>query len=91
MGKGLENEEIAMSDHQCRYCQGELESKLVTRVQRYEDHWFVIENLPALVCRQCGESYYTPSAHDLVIELITSESPPTRMEAVAVYDAKKAS
>lgn len=80
-----------MSDHQCRYCQGELESKLVTRAQRFEDRWFVIENLPALVCKQCGETYYSPDAHDLVIQLITSDSAPTRIESVAVYDAKKAS
>jgi YgiT-type zinc finger domain-containing protein len=87
----LENEEVNMTSHECRYCQGELEAKLVTRVQAYEGQWFVIENLPALVCKQCGETYFTPEAHDRVVHLITSNAPPTRNETVAVYDAAKAS
>ncbi|RMG84317.1 MAG: YgiT-type zinc finger protein [Chloroflexi bacterium] len=74
-----------MSD--CRICHGELEERRVTRLQAYNGKWYIIENLPALVCRQCGEVYYTPEAHDRVIELITSDEPPARIEQVAVLDA----
>jgi YgiT-type zinc finger domain-containing protein len=74
----------------CMYCDGILEQKAVTRLQEYQGRWYVIENLPALVCRQCGERFYTPDAHDLVVRLITSGAAPTRTEVVAVYDVSEA-
>lgn len=75
----------------CHYCKGKLEERLVTRMQEFEGHWYMIENLPALVCTQCGETYYTPQSHDLVIDLITGGIAPVRQETVAVMDASKAS
>ena len=74
----------------CLYCRGRLEERTVQRVQEYKGRWFIIENLPALVCTQCGERFYTPEAHDLVVRLITKEPEPTRIESVAVYDVSQA-
>jgi YgiT-type zinc finger domain-containing protein len=71
----------------CLYCKGKLEERRVTRIQEYKGHWYLIENLPALVCRQCGETYYTPQAHDRVIDLITDNQHPLRIEPMAVLDA----
>ena len=73
--------------NECLICKGHLEEKLVTRLQQYAGHWYMIENLPALVCSQCGEIYYTPDAHDHVVDLITSEASPVRFETVSVLDA----
>ncbi|MDX2077150.1 MAG: YgiT-type zinc finger protein [bacterium] len=72
---------------ECLICKGHLEKQLVTRLQQYQGRWFMIENLPALVCSQCGEIYYTPDAHDHVVDLITGETSPVRFETVAVLDA----
>ena len=74
----------------CRFCQGQLDEQLVTRVQEFQGQWVVIENLPALVCRQCGEQYYTPQAHDLVVALLRAQPEPSRTEVVKVYDATRA-
>jgi HTH-type transcriptional regulator/antitoxin MqsA len=71
----------------CRNCGGHLEEKLVTRLQQYQGRWILIENVPALICSQCGEQYYTPDSHDLVVSIITGDSKPVRTEEVAVYDA----
>ncbi|MHA1574052.1 MAG: YgiT-type zinc finger protein [Alphaproteobacteria bacterium] len=78
-----------MSEQRCLYCQGELELQQVTRAQEVEGRWIVIENLPALVCRQCGERFYTPDAHDLVVALTRGLDKPTRTEVVEVYDATR--
>ena len=75
----------------CMYCGGRLEAKMVTRVQEYEGRWVLIENVPALVCSQCGETFFSPEAHDLVVKLIAGDSQPVRVEPVNVYDAKRAS
>jgi len=71
----------------CLSCKGELEERCITRAQGYEGRWYIIENLPALVCRQCGEMYFTPAAHDRVIDLITGGTEPVRVEHVTVLDA----
>ena len=85
MRRRLQDEETQVNE--CMICHGELEERHVTRVQEYKGHWYLIENLPALVCRQCGEIYYTPEAHDRVITLITSGQQPVRVEMVKVLDA----
>ena len=76
--------------NKCDICGGELEERLVTRLQEYAGRWYIIENLPALVCSNCSETYYTPDAHDRVLDLIMGEAEPVRVETVAVMDARKA-
>jgi len=69
----------------CRYCDGTLEAQKVSRLQRYNDEWVILENVPALVCSQCGEIYYTPQTHDHILDTLES-SEPTRMTEVSVFD-----
>lgn len=76
---------------ECLYCKGHLEAQLVTRFQEFEGCWYIIENLSALVCPQCSGTFYTPEAHDRVVELITGHADPVRVESVSVMDASKAS
>ena len=78
-------------NNECMYCKGKLEEKRVSRVQEYKGHWFLIENLSALVCDQCGETFYTPEAHNLVLKLVREGSNPVRVEQMNVMDASKAS
>lgn len=40
---GLEDEESAMNT--CLYCKGTLKPKCVTRVQEYDGHWYIIDDL----------------------------------------------
>jgi HTH-type transcriptional regulator / antitoxin MqsA len=77
--------------HECLYCKGELEEKLVTRVQEYHSRWYLIENLPARVCLQCGATFYSPDAHSLVMKLVREGSHPARVEHMDVMDASKVS
>jgi len=77
--------------NECHFCQGELEPRPVQRLQEYDGHWYLIENVPALVCRQCGEIYYTPETHDLVLKLVSSDTPPVRVEQLDVLDAQQQS
>jgi len=73
--------------NECRVCHGHLEERRVTRIQEYAGRWYLIENLPALVCRQCGEQYFTPETHDRVVRLVSGEHQAIRIEMVEVLDA----
>jgi YgiT-type zinc finger domain-containing protein len=59
-----------MQDETCEYCNGEVRAKTVTVHYPYKGKLVVIENVPARVCRRCGERYY---------DAVTVE----RMEAIA--------
>jgi HTH-type transcriptional regulator/antitoxin MqsA len=76
-----------MSEQRCLYCGGRLGEQRVTRAQRFQGRWVVIENLPAMVCQQCGERFYSPEVHDLVLALVSGAGKPTRSECIDVYDA----
>jgi len=44
----------------CYFCQkGVLEQRKVTVDFRWGDKLFIIENVPAKVCNECGERYYS--------------------------------
>jgi YgiT-type zinc finger domain-containing protein len=77
--------------NECLYCKGHLEERLVSRLQEYQGQWYLIENLPALVCNQCHESYFTPAVHDLVLNIVQGRIQAIREETVQVFDASKAS
>lgn len=47
-----------MRDETCEYCNGELRAKTVTVHYRHKGKLVLIENVPARVCRRCGERYY---------------------------------
>lgn len=47
-----------MQDETCEYCNGEVWAKTVTVHYRHKGKLVLIENVPARVCRRCGERYY---------------------------------
>lgn len=73
--------------HKCMYCGGTLVKRNVNRMQEFEGHWYLIENVPALVCEQCGEVYYSMAANDMVLRLVSEPNAPVREERVKVFDA----
>jgi YgiT-type zinc finger domain-containing protein len=50
----------------------------------------VSRTLAALICKQCGETYYTPETHDLVLRLVKAGARPVRTETLSVLDANAA-
>jgi HTH-type transcriptional regulator/antitoxin MqsA len=47
-----------MQDEICEYCNGKVRAKTVTVHYRHKGKLVLIENVPARVCRRCGERYY---------------------------------
>jgi YgiT-type zinc finger domain-containing protein len=76
-----------MNEQRCLYCQGQLELRRLNRLQPYQGGWVIIENLPTLICTQCGERYYTPQIHDVVVDLLRGRLLSERTATVKIYDA----
>ena len=43
----------------CVFCKGDIHEQMVTVIKEYEGDVFIIENVPAGVCTQCGEREYS--------------------------------
>lgn len=54
----------------CFFCKGTMEKKNVTLDLRIEGKLIVIENVPAQVCSQCGESVLIPETGEKVEKLV---------------------
>lgn len=76
-----------MKANKCSNCGGTLEQTEASRMQEYAGKWYLIEHLPALVCRQCGEAYYSMDTHDLVLELVNNPTESVRVLQVEVLNA----
>lgn len=70
----------------CNICQGKLEQQITTYTQWYQGQLIVIENVPAWVCEQCGETYYDPDVVERIQSTIWSDQPPVRVVETPVYD-----
>ena len=60
----------------CFRCKGDTENRLMTHAATLDKCVIIIKNVPALVCNQCGEVYFT----DEVIEKL--EAIVDRLESI---------
>ncbi len=73
----------------CPICGGSLQAQTITHIQSYHGKVYVLENVSAEVCNQCGEVLLSPEVLERIQQLIWSNAEPTRTEEVPVYDLAK--
>ncbi|MFH1386306.1 MAG: YgiT-type zinc finger protein [bacterium] len=57
----------------CHYCGGEIDEQK-TRVDFWwEEKLYLIEDVPAGICKQCGEKYFTAKVSKVMDELVKSQ------------------
>lgn len=69
MGNSDEKEEIM---EKCFFCKGTLEVKTVNFDFRWGESLVLFENVPALVCQQCGEKYFSNEVSHRMKEMAKS-------------------
>ena len=70
----------------CPLCGGELEGRVITHPQSYQGKVYILENVPAEVCSQCGEVLLRPKVLEKMQQLVWSGVAPRRTTQVPVYD-----
>lgn len=70
----------------CVFCGGRVESQKVTFIYDNDNDYFLIENVPAEVCRQCGEKTYGPEVADTLIRVSQKQLEPVKTVQVPVFD-----
>lgn len=56
--------------NKCSVCKGNLIEKKITYTQELEGKVYVVSDVPALVCKICGEQYLSPDTVDKIQEVI---------------------
>lgn len=68
----------------CPVCGGVLEETTIQLDFRYKGHLVVIEGVPALVCRNCGEQIISAATSRAIDTLLASDTRPIREISVPV-------
>ena len=51
-----------------------------------ENRYFFVENVPAEVCKQCGEKTFSPEVSDNILQFAKTESERVKIVRVPVLD-----
>ena len=76
----------------CYFCGGPTKKQIVTDLYTESNLYLAVENVPADVCQQCGERYYSPDVMKKLLALTegmrehAAVGPPGRRADVTVCD-----
>ena len=69
----------------CYFCGGKTEARQVTAENWWAESLALVENVPAWVCRDCGEAYFDAEVCKKLDRLRASPPSARRMVEVPVY------
>jgi YgiT-type zinc finger domain-containing protein len=69
----------------CPECGGRFDKKLITHYQPWGEDIYRFENVPALVCVQCGEVFLEAEISQKIDEIISSKHTPIRYDKLPVF------
>lgn len=71
-------------DGRCHFCKGSLVEKTVDVDFRWGEELTVIEDVPAIVCSQCGEKYFEASVYSDMEKIATSNLASDQLEVQVI-------
>ena len=69
----------------CSFCGGEVDERIVSVDYRTNARLIVIENVPAGVCKQCNEQYYTAKVAKAMEKIAIKADIPLKVMSVPVH------
>ncbi len=70
----------------CVFCGGALEDKKVTFCYAESNKYLFVEDVPAEVCKLCGEKTYSPDVTDKLLKFAKERNKPEKTIEVPVYE-----
>jgi YgiT-type zinc finger domain-containing protein len=59
----------------CDFCKGKTRPRRVRKQHSYKGRLYIVENVAAAVCSECGERYFHATTLDAIDRLLASEHP----------------
>jgi YgiT-type zinc finger domain-containing protein len=70
----------------CEFCGGETRKKRVKKQHWLQGRLYIIENVEAEVCQECGERYFHATTLDVIDRYLLTEHPVKQQLSVEVVD-----
>lgn len=74
----------------CAECGGRLVGKTITHTESWSGQLYRFEDVPALVCAQCGAAYFTAAVSKAMTEIVRKHTKPKKYERVPVFSLASA-
>lgn len=72
--------------NRCHYCRGEPVEQMTTFLYEENGKVWIIRNVPAWVCMQCGEKEYTAETTHRILTFLKQPPRPVDIAHVPMYD-----
>jgi YgiT-type zinc finger domain-containing protein len=72
--------------NRCHFCGGELVEQLTTFLYEENDQVCIVRNVPAFVCKQCGEKEYAQETTHRILTFLKHPTRPADILHVPTYD-----
>ena len=69
----------------CYFCKGRVLLQKTRHIHRWGERVFILEDVPAEVCQQCGEVYFSPPVLEAMDHIVEGNTAPKTTVAVPVY------
>ena len=69
----------------CYFCKGKVVKKTIKHVHSWGEKVLLFEDVPAEVCRQCGEVYFSPDILEIMGHIATSDMKPKAEVSIPVF------
>lgn len=69
----------------CPFCRGAITSKRIEHVHHWKGRIYILRNVPAEVCAQCGEVFFAPPTLKVMDKIAASRRKPKELVSVPVF------
>lgn len=76
-------------EEKCQFCGGNVIKKTISLDLWKREELYIFKNVPAKVCGQCGEKYFSSKIYGIIDRLLKENSIPDETMVVPVLSLKK--
>jgi len=76
-------------EDKCQFCGGGVKKESVSIDLWKKEKLYIFKNVPAKVCEQCGEKYFSSKIYGLIDRLLKENSKPDETMIVPVLSLRK--
>ena len=70
---------------ECLFCKGRIEQRHIEHVHRWQGELYILRNVSADVCTQCGEVFFGPTALRAMDDVVASSREPDDRRSLPVF------
>jgi len=82
-------QEEKIMEEKCQFCGGNVIKKIINLDLWRREELYIFKNVPAKVCEQCGEKYFSSKIYGIIDRLLKENSIPDETMVVPVLSLKK--